>query len=73
MTAIEEDIAQASIDVAHVDARRCVGECRSLRMRKIELSAQLAVLDAEANEAKRLAAEQDWRRDQVSRAQALRE
>ncbi|CAJ8193586.1 putative twin-arginine translocation pathway signal protein [Burkholderia pseudomallei] len=73
VTAIEEDIAQASIDVAHVDARRRVGECRSLRMRKMELSAQLAVLDAEANATKRLAAEQDWRRDQVSRAQALRE
>ncbi|RBB37537.1 hypothetical protein DPV79_21310 [Burkholderia reimsis] len=70
---IEQDIAKASIDLAHVDARRCVGECRSLHMRKAELSAQLALLDAEANEAKRSAAEQDWRRDQVSRAQELRE
>ncbi|RQU27461.1 hypothetical protein DF147_35215 [Burkholderia cenocepacia] len=73
LMAIEQDIAKASIDLAHVDARRCVGECRSLRMRKVALSAQLAVLDAEANEAKRRAAEQDWRRDQVSRAHALRE
>lgn len=73
LMAIEQDIAKTSIDLAHVDARRCVGECRSLRLRKVELSAQLVVLNAEANEAKRLAAEQDWRRDQVSRAQALRE
>ncbi|MDR8027962.1 hypothetical protein KPA93_32575 [Burkholderia cenocepacia] len=73
LMAIEQDIAKVSIDLAHVDARRCVGECRSWRLRKVELSAQLAVLNAEADVAKRLAAEQDWRRDQVSRAQELRE
>lgn len=73
LLAIEQDIAKASIDLAHVDARRCMGECRSLRLRKVELSAQLAVLNAEADEAKRRATEQDWRRDQVSRAQQLRE
>lgn len=71
LMAIEQDIAKASIDLAHVDARRCVDECRSLRLRKVELSAQLAVLNAEADEAKRRATEQDWRRDQVSRAQEL--
>lgn len=73
LMAIERDIAKASIDLAHVDARRCMGECRSLRLRKVELSAQLAVLNAEADEAKRRAAEQDWRRDQVRRAQELSE
>ncbi|WP_175867933.1 hypothetical protein [Burkholderia diffusa] len=73
LMAIEQDIAKASIDLAHVDARRCMGECRSLRLRKVELSAQLAVLNAEADEAKRRAAEQDWRRDQVRRAQQLSE
>ncbi|WP_334009420.1 hypothetical protein [Burkholderia cepacia] len=73
LMAIEQDIAKASIDLAHVDARRCVDECRSLRLRKVELSAQLAVLNAEADEAKRRATEQDWRRDQVSRAQELSE
>lgn len=73
LMAIEQDIAKASIDLAHVDARHCVGECRSLHIRKVELSAQLAVLNAEADEAKRRATEQDLRRDQVSRAQALRE
>ncbi|WP_186134690.1 hypothetical protein [Burkholderia gladioli] len=73
LMAIEQDIAKVSIDLAHVDARRCVDECRSWRLRKVELSAQLAVLNAEADVAKRLAAEQDWRRDQVSRAQELRE
>lgn len=73
LMAIEQDIAKARIDLARVDARRCMDECRSLRLRKMELSAQLAVLNAEADEAKRRATEQDWRRDQVSRAQALRE
>ncbi|ABK06940.1 MULTISPECIES: hypothetical protein [Burkholderia cepacia complex] len=73
LMAIEQDIAKVSIEMAHVDARRCMGECRSLRLRKAELSAQLAVLNAEADEAKRRATEQDWRRDQVSRAQELSE
>lgn len=73
LMAIEQDIAKASIDLAHVDVRRCMGECRSLRLRKVQLSAQLAVLNAEADEAKRRAAEQDWRRDQVRRAQELSE
>ena len=73
LMAIEQDVAKVSIDLAHVDARRCMGECRSLRLRKVELSAQLAVLNAEADEAKRRASEQDWRRDQVSRAQELSE
>lgn len=73
LMAIEQDIAKTSIDLAHVDARRCVGECRSLRMRKVELSAQLALLNAEADEAKRRATEQDWRRDQVNRARELSE
>ena len=73
LMAIEQDIAKASIDLAHVDARRCMGECRSLRLRKVELSAQIAVLNAEADEAKSRVAEQDWRRDQVRRAQELSE
>ncbi|WP_176114835.1 hypothetical protein [Burkholderia cepacia] len=73
LMAIEQDIAKASIDLAHVDARRCVGGCQSLHLRKVKLSALLAVLNAEAHEAKRRETEQDWRRDQVSRAQALRE
>ncbi|WCM19793.1 hypothetical protein NDK50_20660 [Paraburkholderia bryophila] len=73
LMAIEQDIAKASIDLAHVDARRCRGECRPLRLRKVELSAQLTVLNAEADDAKRRATEQDWRRDQVSRVQELSE
>ncbi|EOH6072884.1 hypothetical protein ACMAVI_001736 [Burkholderia cenocepacia] len=73
LIAIEQDIAKASIDLAHVDARRCVGECRSWHVREVELSAQLAVLNAEADEANRRTAEQDWSRDQTSRTQALSE
>ncbi|KGS49955.1 hypothetical protein X961_2978 [Burkholderia pseudomallei MSHR5613] len=73
LTAITKDIAKVSIDLAHVEARRCVSECRDVRIRKVELSAELAALDAEATEAKRRATEQDWLRDQASRAEALRE
>ncbi|RBB36982.1 hypothetical protein DPV79_23570 [Burkholderia reimsis] len=73
VTAIEQDIAKVSIDLAHVEARHCAGECRALRIRKAELSARLAVLNAEAIEAKRRATERDWLRDQASRAEELRE
>jgi len=73
LTAISQDIAKARIDLAHVEARRCVGECQALRVRKVELSAQLAALNAEANEMKHRVTEQDWLRDQASRAEALRE
>lgn len=73
LTAITKDIAKVSIDLAHVEARRCVSECRDVRIRKVELSAALAALSAEATEAKRRATEQDWLRDQASRAEALRE
>ncbi|MBF3536326.1 hypothetical protein ISG10_01700 [Burkholderia pseudomallei] len=73
LTAITKEIAKVSIDLAHVEARRCVSECRDVRIRKVELSAALAALNAEATEAKRRATEQDWLRDQASRAEALRE
>ncbi|WP_395061132.1 hypothetical protein [Paraburkholderia silvatlantica] len=73
LTAITRDIAKVSFDLAHVEARRCTGGCRVLSIRKAELSAELAALNAEAIEVKRRATEQDWFRDQASRAQALRE
>ncbi|MCZ2903223.1 hypothetical protein [Burkholderia thailandensis] len=73
VTAIEQDIAKVSIDLARVEALHCAGECRTLRIRKVELSTQLAVFNAEATEAKRHATERDWLRDQTRRAEALRE
>ncbi len=73
LTAITQDIAKVSIDLAHVEARRCVGESRALRIRKGELSAQLAALNAVATEAKRRATEQERPRDQANRAEELRE
>lgn len=73
LTAITQDIANVTTDLAHVDARRCVGDCPSLRARKAALSTRLVALNAEANEAKRRETEEDWLRDQASRAQELRE
>lgn len=73
LTAITQDIAKVRIDLAHVEARRCMGECQALRGRKVELSAQLAALNAEATEMQRRVTEHDWLRDQASRAEALRE
>lgn len=73
LTMITQDIAKVSIELAHVEVRRCMGECPGLRIRKAALSAELATLNAEATEAKRRATEQDWMRDQASRAEVLRE
>jgi hypothetical protein len=73
LTTITQDIAKVSVDLAHVDGRRCVGDCPSLRARKMVLSTQLVALNAEANEAKRHETEEDWLRDQASRAEDLRE
>ncbi|GAB6847475.1 hypothetical protein [Paraburkholderia kururiensis] len=73
LTTITQDIAKVSIELAHVEVRRCTGECPSLHIRKAALSAELATLNAEATEAKRRATEQDWLRDQASRAEVLRE
>lgn len=73
LTTIMGDIAKVSIDLAHLEARRCMGECPALRISKVELSGRLAALNAEANEVKRRASEQDWLREQASRAAALRE
>jgi hypothetical protein len=73
LTAIAQDIAKVRIDLAHVDARSCIGDCQGLCARKVALSAQLAALNAEANDAKRFEAEQDRLRDQAARAEELRE
>ena len=59
--------------LAHVDARRCMGDCPGLRARKAALSVQPVALHAEANEAKRHEAGRDWLRAQASRAEELRE
>ncbi|EEF25923.1 conserved hypothetical protein, partial [Ricinus communis] len=73
LTTITQEIADVTVDLARVESRRCVGECRGLRARKVMLTAQLAALDAEANEAKRRETEHDRLRAQASRAEESRE
>jgi hypothetical protein len=73
LTTITQDIAKVNIDLVHVEAQRCVGECRGLHARKATLSAQLVALNAEASEAKRFETEQDWLRDQAAKAEAMRD
>jgi hypothetical protein len=73
LTVIAQDIAKVTIDLAHVESRRCTGECRTLGIRKAELSAQLGALNAEFDEAKRRATQEEWNRDQNSHAEQLRE
>ncbi|EEF22700.1 conserved hypothetical protein, partial [Ricinus communis] len=73
LTTITQEITGVTVDLARVDSRRCVGECRGLRARRAVLAAQLTALDVEANEAKRRETEQDRLRAQASRAEESRE
>ncbi|WP_155836847.1 hypothetical protein [Paraburkholderia mimosarum] len=72
LTDIARDVAQVSADLARADARRCIGDCPSLKVRQTSLAAQLAALRTEADEAKRREAEQDRLHDQADRNEAMR-
>jgi len=72
LTEIARDAARASADLALVESRRCIGDCRTLTSRKTILSAQVAALNTEADEAKRREAEEDRRNEQADRIEALR-
>lgn len=72
LTDIARDVAQASADLARADARRCVGDCPSLKARQTILAAQLVALRTEADEAKRREADEDRLDEQADRNDALR-
>lgn len=72
LTDIARDVAQASADLARADARRCMGDCPSLKARQTILAAQLVALRTEADEAKRREADEDRLDEQADRNDALR-
>lgn len=72
LTDIARDVAQVSADLARADARRCMGDCPSLKARQTILAAQLVALRTEADEAKRREAEEDRLGDQADHNDALR-
>ncbi|WP_250478873.1 MULTISPECIES: hypothetical protein [unclassified Caballeronia] len=72
LTTIAQQIAEVTTELAHVEARRCSGECRAVRARKVSLAAQLVALNVEADEAKRRDTERDRLREQASRVDELR-
>lgn len=59
LTAIAEDQAKTTADLAAAKAERCEKNCSGLRVRRASLAAQLDALNTEAAEAKRREALQD--------------
>ncbi|NKJ47192.1 hypothetical protein CIC12_10645 [Burkholderia sp. SG-MS1] len=70
---IAEDRIQVVTDLARTEARRCIGSCPAIAVRKAKLGAQLAALDAEMDGVKRREVEDDHLAAQAERADALRE
>ncbi|ARK79259.1 hypothetical protein BOC40_01560 [Burkholderia pseudomallei] len=72
--AIARDRAAVSAKLAAVNVGRCpAGTCPTLQTRKAALSAELAALAVEADEAKRREAEEDRQQAQADKSQALRD
>jgi hypothetical protein len=71
LTQIASEIAKVSTDQVRVQTR-CIGDCPTLKARKIALAAQLTALNTEAGEAKRRETEEDRRNEQADRNEALR-
>jgi hypothetical protein len=72
-TVIARDIEKTTVALARRDMRRCVDDCPAAHARRATLSAQLAALTTEADEARRRETEEDRLHAQFDRAQALRE
>ncbi|MCA8089005.1 hypothetical protein [Burkholderia cenocepacia] len=59
LTEIARETSKAKVDLARVEARSCVGDCRWLNVSRTILETQLATLETEAGEARRREAEED--------------
>lgn len=72
-TEIAKAAAKVSIDLARAHAQQCVGDCSTLEVRQARLAAQLTVLNAQADEAKRREVNEDRHNLQADHINALRE
>jgi len=72
-TQITQDIASVKAALARANARRCTGDCTALAARRQTLTARLAALDTEDDEALRREADQDRDRKRADRVDALRD
>ncbi|KGD48959.1 hypothetical protein [Burkholderia pseudomallei] len=59
LTEIARETSKAKVDLARVEARSCVGDCRWLKVSRTILETHLATLETEAGEARRHEAEED--------------
>ncbi|WP_367188850.1 hypothetical protein [Burkholderia sp. Ed8] len=72
LTEIAKDVSKAKIDLARIDERLCVGDCRWLKVRRTILATQITTLEAEAGEVRRRESEQDRRNRLADREAVLR-
>lgn len=71
LTQIAWEVAKVRADQVHVQTR-CIGDCPTLKARRVALAAQLTALNFEAGEAKRRKTDDDRRNEQADRNEALR-
>jgi hypothetical protein len=72
-TEIAREVAKASADLARAQMQPCQGDCQTLKVRRVRLTAEIAALGVEADEAKRSEADDDRRTSQAARDDDRRE
>lgn len=72
-TAIAAERASVIAAQAAADARRCIGDCPTLRANRLALAARREALDVELSEASRQQAAEEQRIEQVGRAMTRRD
>lgn len=69
---IAKEAAKVNVDLARAQAQHCVGDCPTLKVRRVRLAAEIMALNTEAEEAKRREASEDRRNLQTDRVDQLR-
>ena len=73
LAAIAAERADVTAELARANARRCVGDCPSLRVTRLSLDAKLDALNIEADQAKRRQAIEDREREETARITVTRD
>ncbi|MFM0174617.1 hypothetical protein PQR33_35380 [Paraburkholderia sediminicola] len=73
LAAIAAERADVTAALARANARRCFGDCPSLRVARLSLDAKLDALNIEADEAKRQQAIDDREREETARITVTRD
>jgi hypothetical protein len=73
LAAVAAERADVTAELARANARRCVGDCPSLRVARLSLDAKLDALNIEADQAKRQQAIEDREREETARITVTRD